>query len=270
MYYSRQTVRTLTTIVLLAVLSLVCALLFIARENIINKSIVNAPVSTSTPETQVAYTTPQVPVYTPGEVAQIATSTEERLETISKAPVERRVRTTSPPQVDSIVRVIPAPEVEQQSAVGFDASVMLHAHNEVREEHGLTPLTWSNTLAESAREWGKILTKNECDFYHDPNTSYGENLYWQWITDSDNSSLISTPEEAVTWWADEIRFYNYKKNTCRRGEDCGHYTQIVWADTTQVGCSVNTCFDRHNDNTQTDLWICRYDPPGNIEGEKPY
>jgi len=141
----------------------------------------------------------------------------------------------------------------------------------VRKDHGLSSLTWSNTLAQSSRDWGDALTKGECDFYHDPNnTQYGENLYWQWISDSDNNSLISTPEEAVTWWADEIRYYNYSKNTCRRGQDCGHYTQIVWADTAEVGCSVHTCFERSNDNTQTDLWVCRYNPPGNIEGEKPY
>ena len=273
MYSSRQTLRTLTAIMFLVVFFLVCALLFIARENILDTHVVYVPMATSTPVTEVAYTTPPVPVYTSTEVAQIATSTAPKVETISKAPEEKIVRSTppSPPKVATVVQAIPAPVVSQPNGVGFDASVMLRAHNEVRKEHGLTSLTWSNTLAKSAREWGsKILTKDECDFYHDPGTPYGENLYWQWITDSDNDGLISTPEEAVTWWADEIRYYNYKKNTCRRGEDCGHYTQIVWANTTQVGCSVNTCFDKRNDNTQTDLWVCRYDPPGNIEGEKPY
>ncbi len=270
MYYSRHTVETLTGIVLLAVFLLVCALLLIAHKNMTIKPIVYAPVATSTPETKVAYTTPPVPIHTPVEVAHIATSTEEKIETISKAPPEKTVKPTPPPAVATVARAVPAPVVAQPRAMGFDALDMLRAHNEVREEHELTPLTWSNTLAKSSREWGEILTEDECDFYHDPDTSYGENLYWQWISDSNNSDLISTPEEAVTWWADEIRYYNYTKNTCRRGEDCGHYTQIVWADTTEVGCSVHTCFDRGNDNTQTDLWVCRYNPPGNIEGEKPY
>ncbi len=272
MYYSRHTVETLTGIVLLAVLLLVCALLLIARENMLVEPVVYVPIATSTPETKVAYSTPPVPVYTPTEVVHIATSTETKKETISKAPTEKKVTPVPPqqPEVAAVVRAIPAPVVAQPHATGFDALDMLEAHNAVREEHGLTPLTWSNTLAKSSQVWGEVLTNDECDFYHDPDTPYGENLYWQWISDSNNDSLISTPEEAVTWWADEIRFYNYTKNTCKRGEDCGHYTQIVWADTTEVGCSVHTCFDTRNDNTQTDLWVCRYNPPGNIEGEKPY
>ncbi len=271
MYYSRHTVETLTAIVLLAVLLVACAFLLIARENmLVEPVVVYIPIATSTPETKVPYSTPPVPINTPGEIVYIATSTEPKVETISKAPAEKIVKPIPQPEVAAVARAVPAPVKAQPRALGFNALAMLRAHNAVRKEHGLTSLTWSNTLAKSAEVWGEILTEDECDFYHDPDTPYGENLYWQWISDSENESLISTPEEAVTWWADEIRFYNYTKNTCRRGQDCGHYTQIVWADTTEVGCSVHTCFERSNDNTQTDLWVCRYNPPGNIEGEKPY
>ncbi len=163
----------------------------------------------------------------------------------------------------------PTPSPVRTSSL-FSTKAMLDAHNAVRSQKGLAPLVWSDTLAQSSQKWGDKLTSQKCDFYHDPDSEYGENLFWKWISDSNNRGLISTPEDAVTWWADEEQIYNHTKNTCKKGKDCGHYTQIVWADTTEVGCSVSTCFDKRNDNTQTDFWVCRYNPPGNIEGEWPY
>lgn len=148
----------------------------------------------------------------------------------------------------------------------FNIKKMLDTHNTVRKNVNLTPLLWSNTLAQSSQEWAATLVSQNCKPEHDPNTLYGENLYWSWISQSDNDSLISTPEEAVTWWANEDRYYNYEKNTCRIGKDCGHYTQIVWRTTTEVGCGVSTCFDG---DIQTDIWVCRYNPPGN-DGTRPY
>ena len=41
-------------------------------------------------------------------------------------------------------------------------------------------------------------------------------------------------------------------------EDVGHYTQMVWPTTTHVGCALYSV-DR-------DYLICRYTPPGNVEG----
>ena len=46
----------------------------------------------------------------------------------------------------------------------------------------------------------------------------------------------------------------------------GHYTQIVWKNTTKVGCGIaNSLTDRGGE------WVvCRYSPPGNYVGQKPY
>lgn len=270
MYYSRHTVKTLAGILFLAVFLLACALIIITRLNVpIILNVAHTPVASSTPNTEVAYTTPKVPVSVPKEEIPIATSTEKKVETISKPPAEKIVRST-PPTVATVVRAVPSPIKIQSKVIDFNMDEMLNAHNEIRAHKKLSPLTWSATLAQSSQYWADKLTSHGCDFYHDPDSEYGENLFWKWTTDSENTGLISTPRDAVTWWADEERIYNYAKNSCKRGKDCGHYTQIVWADTTEVGCSVSTCFDKNDDNTQTDFWVCRYNPPGNIEGEKPY
>ena len=42
--------------------------------------------------------------------------------------------------------------------------------------------------------------------------------------------------------------------------DTGHFTQVVWRGTREVGCGHAQC----NGN---DIWVCQYDPPGNFEGQ---
>ncbi|KAL0412674.1 UNVERIFIED_CONTAM: Pathogenesis-related protein 1A [Sesamum radiatum] len=58
---------------------------------------------------------------------------------------------------------------------------------------------------------------------------YGENLA--------KGSWDVNATEAVQMWLDEKKFYNVGSNTCVEGEMCGHYTQVVWRDTTHVGCA---------------------------------
>jgi hypothetical protein len=74
------------------------------------------------------------------------------------------------------------------------------------------------------------------------------------------------PAEAMSAWIAEQQYYNYQTNSCATGEDCGHYTQIVWADTHSVGCVAHAC----TSNRSATLFVCSYDPPGNIVGQRPY
>jgi pathogenesis-related protein 1 len=68
-------------------------------------------------------------------------------------------------------------------------------------------------------------------------------------------------------WADEAGDYDYRTNRCKSGAQCGHYTQIVWADTQRVGCGVATC---NMLGTRGQFVVCDYEPPGNFVGQKPY
>jgi pathogenesis-related protein 1 len=65
----------------------------------------------------------------------------------------------------------------------------------------------------------------------------------------------------VNAWAAESRNYDYRSNCCRGV--CGHYTQIVWAGTQEVGCAVAR-------GGRREVWVCNYDPPGNWAGKRPY
>ena len=53
----------------------------------------------------------------------------------------------------------------------------------------------------------------------------------------DDAIMAIAPTEVVDAWASEVRDYNHSKNKCASGKHCGHYTQIVWRDTTAAGCA---------------------------------
>jgi hypothetical protein len=52
-----------------------------------------------------------------------------------------------------------------------------------------------------------------------------------------------------------------------RSDGCGHYTQVVWRASTQIGCGVTSCGSGFRMQTEV---ICNYAPAGNFVGEKPY
>lgn len=150
---------------------------------------------------------------------------------------------------------------------------MTQSHNEVRANHHLKPVKWSAELATYAQQQANYqATQNNCRMRHRPHSGkykqiHGENIYWaspvMWSNGSKEVQTV-TPADIVSSWAGEEKDYSYTNNTCQPGEQCGHYTQIVWEATTEVGCGMVICSDKGQ------MWVCNYDPPGNWVGEKPY
>ena len=65
-------------------------------------------------------------------------------------------------------------------------------------------------------------------------------------------------------WYDEIKDYDANKNTAINGKVVGHYTQVVWRNSTKVGFGVAM-------GTNNMVVLCaNYDPPGNFVGQHPY
>ena len=155
-------------------------------------------------------------------------------------------------------------------ALDVDADRMVAAHNRWRETVGAPPLAYSPELAASAQKWANHLKQsNQCRMQHSkPNGRYGENLYWasaiKWSDGRRELQKVS-PKKVVDDWASERANYDYKNNSCATGKMCGHYTQVVWKNTTRVGCAVAVC-----DDSREQVWVCQYQPPGNWVGRKPY
>ena len=144
------------------------------------------------------------------------------------------------------------PPIENQPPQSI-SQAMLGAHNAVRAQVGVPPLVWSSQLTNVAQDWANHLVVTG-GLSHRPNNRYGENIYTI-------SGRIASPIEVVDLWAAEARRYDARSNTCLGV--CGHYTQLVWAETRAVGCAVAS-------NPQREVWVCNYDPPGNVIGDRPY
>ena len=132
---------------------------------------------------------------------------------------------------------------------------MVERHNFWRNAVGVSPLTWSDKLARVAQGWANNQAKRNCGCSHSPDRKYGENIYC-------SEGMDNTAADVVDDWAEEIKFYNAVNGKCKGGV-CGHYTQLVWRRTTQVGCGMARCGEK-------EIWVCNYDPPGNYVNEKAY
>jgi hypothetical protein len=161
-----------------------------------------------------------------------------------------------------------------ETAADF-AKDILAVHNRERAAVGVPPLVWSDKLATDAKIYAEHLAtpgvttvvglqhpSAEWVAAH-PTVPEGENLA---AIDSSDAKIKISAEELQHGWVDEKRGYNAKTNTCTPvppRTSCGHYTQMVWNTTKEVGCA--TGISPHN------IYLsCRYSPPGNIVGKPPY
>lgn len=121
---------------------------------------------------------------------------------------------------------------------------MLVSQNGYRAEHGVGAFTWNSTLAKYASDY---LKKAQCNFEHS-HGPYGENL----------AIGYPTPQAAVDAWYNEYKDYNYAQGDF--SEATGHFTQLVWKGSTQVGCAQSSCGGRGS------YVVCEYYPRGNVIG----
>ncbi|XP_031096510.1 basic form of pathogenesis-related protein 1-like [Ipomoea triloba] len=127
------------------------------------------------------------------------------------------------------------------------------AHNAARETVGAPPVEWNTTLADFAESYATKRSA-DCAAQHSQGP-YGENIAM--------ASAELSPADSVKLWMDEKKYYDQASNSCTGGE-CHHYTQVVWRDTTSIGCARATC------KTGWMFVTCNYYPPGNYVGERPY
>jgi uncharacterized protein YkwD len=138
---------------------------------------------------------------------------------------------------------------------------ILAAHNQYRKAVGVSPLVWSDTLAQDAQQWadklaamaGKTLQHSKAS----DRPRQGENL---WMG---SSAKRYSYTNMVDFWGAEKKVYRGEAITASNFLKIGHYTQIVWRNTTQVGCATTTAGGN-------DILVCRYSPSGGVLGKRPY
>lgn len=135
------------------------------------------------------------------------------------------------------------------------AASFLAPHNAARRAVGLGPLAWDERLASYARRYAAKRSR-DCALVHS-HGPFGENLF------RGSGGAGWRPADVVGAWVRERAMYDARSNTCRGA--CGHYTQIVWRQTTAVGCALVPC-----GGGRGTFGICTYNPPGNYVGMRPY
>jgi len=189
------------------------------------------------------------------ELAQTAFSTitdnPESIET-TKVILDSALKITDPVPTDPIPTPIdPAPTSSIMSA---DEQAVLDYHNKVRNDVGVQAFTWSTTVAQEAQAWVDNLAATSCNLQHS-NSNYGENLY----IGSGSRDMVSA---AQSWETEKVNYTGYILDASN-WQQAGHYTQMVWSNSTELGCATATC-----DNNL--IVACNYSPAGNFLGEKPY
>ena len=141
---------------------------------------------------------------------------------------------------------------------------LLAAHNRERAAANLAPLKWDESLAADAEQWGEEMAARDY-FEHSPDDPdaeepQGENL-WK------GTRGHFAPEDMVGLWIEEKKHFRpgIFPAVSRTGdyEDVGHYTQLMWRSTGQVGCAVTQSDDY-------DYLVCRYSEAGNVDGERVF
>ncbi|XP_052434216.1 cysteine-rich venom protein ENH1 [Carassius gibelio] len=117
-------------------------------------------------------------------------------------------------------------------------------------------MSWSDAVAQSAQSW-----IDQCNITHGPPSSRmidgyetGENLF--------KASEDYSWTRVINAWRSEVNNYEYPTGSTN-GLSIGHYTQVVWYSSYEVGCAVAKCGNSY-------FYGCHYYRAGNFRGVPPY
>lgn len=178
----------------------------------------------------------------------------------------------------------------QQSTMDLEAfrEAALAKHNEYRAKHGVPLMELDERLNQSSQAWAEKLKQDATEavkqgkpipFNHSQRDTRpdegGENLYQDASYGMDRPDAATQAAKAVDKWYNEIEVYDYSNPGEMKSDappekarfGIGHFTQVVWKDSTKLGCgSANANIDGMDYN----FTVCQYSPTGNWIGQANY
>uniref|UniRef100_A0A8D0HRL9 ShKT domain-containing protein n=1 Tax=Sphenodon punctatus TaxID=8508 RepID=A0A8D0HRL9_SPHPU len=144
---------------------------------------------------------------------------------------------------------------------------IVNKHNDLRRmveptASNMLRMKWNATAAKNAESWA-----NDCILGHSPKTrrqienglQCGENLYY--------ASVPKSWSSGIQGWFDERSDFIFGKGPDEDTAIIGHYTQMVWYKSYEIGCAVAYC---PKSALYKFFYVCHYCPAGNLLGSSFY
>ncbi|OBT65412.1 hypothetical protein VE03_06103 [Pseudogymnoascus sp. 23342-1-I1] len=244
----------------------------VATEGVFVESTTPEPTPTPTPEPVVETPEPVVetPTPTPTPAAPATTQAPQQAAVVESTPTPVEAAPVVAQTTEASAAAVASP------ATGDYKSAVLYHHNVHRTNHSAPALTYDDTLAGYAAQVAKT-----CVFKHDTtpgNGGYGQNLAQSGSSGDEKSRDPATiPGGAISnqWYNGELglfepSMYGQDDPDMSNFSGWGHFSQVVWKDTTAVGCATQFCdSDSEMFTAPFSGWytVCNYGNPGNVGGQ---
>ncbi|XP_051873843.1 C-type lectin domain family 18 member A-like isoform X2 [Pristis pectinata] len=140
-------------------------------------------------------------------------------------------------------------------------AILAH-HNRLRSKvqppaANMQKMEWSEKLARLAQMRASSCQRSQQD--QQIQVAEEEEIGWNYHTTVDAGVSVSN---VIDLWFREAQNYHYHTGQCKYNASCQHYTQLVWATSSKVGCGKHICV---HDEQWTVIVVCAYSPGGNWE-----
>ncbi|XP_011892266.1 PREDICTED: C-type lectin domain family 18 member A isoform X2 [Cercocebus atys] len=159
------------------------------------------------------------------------------------------------------------PQLQEQAPMARalnrkESFLLLSLHNRLRSwvqppAADMRRLDWSDSLAQLAQARAALCGTPTPSLASAP---------WRTLQVGWNVQLLPAGSasfvKVVSLWFAEGQRYSHAAGECARNATCTHYTQLVWATSSQLGCGRHLC---SADQAAIEAFVCAYSPGGNWE-----